>query len=101
MILKEAPAGAEVIDLVAARAARAEVRKDAPARLVKVTAGFVELAPEIDIFCAADLMEGRYKEGLSKLLADPADIEPLLAFGLSVDDLSILTEAITGRSLGE
>jgi hypothetical protein len=97
-ILSAAPKGAQVLDLGAARAARAEVRTAAgiSGRYLKLSAGFVEVRLEIAISTAFDLEEGRLREGLGALLVDPADLDPLLADGLSSSDLEELTAFITG-----
>ncbi|MFF1633974.1 hypothetical protein [Leifsonia sp. NPDC058248] len=102
-VLSEAPAGAQVLDLDAARAARAEARAAAgdPSPYIKVSGGFVAVRPEIDVLAAEDLQSGRLREGLSKLLADPADIDTLVAGGVTQADLELLTNLITGLTPGE
>lgn len=100
-ILTEAPAGAEVLDLGAARAARAEARKGQPLPVIKLSAGFVEVSPEMDVMSAEDFAAGRLREGLAKLLADPADVDELIAGGVSKDDLEQIVQFVTGNSLGE
>lgn len=102
-ILKTAPAGSQVLDLGAARAARVEARAAAgePLQLVKLDAGYVEVSPEFDVLCAEDFASGRMRAGLAKLLADPADIDALIEGGLSKDDLESLVEFVSGKSLGE
>jgi hypothetical protein len=102
-ILKTAPAGANVLDLDAARAARAEARSAAGEGLplIKVSAGYVEARAEVDLACADDFIAGRISAGLSKLLADPADVEAVLAGGISRDDLEAITNFVAGTTLGE
>lgn len=100
-ILDKAPAGAEVLDLGAARAARAEARVGKPLPVIKLTAGYVEVSPEMDVLSADDFSAGRIKEGLAKLLADPADVDVLVEGGVSKDDLEQIVQFVTGQSLGE
>ncbi|MEO6116013.1 MAG: hypothetical protein ABIP33_06475 [Pseudolysinimonas sp.] len=101
MILKEAPEGSEVLDLDGLRAARAELVKDEPGPVVKIVAGFIELKPSLDVTAAIDFSEGRFRDGLGKLLADPSDVDELIKTGFSTDDINSLTMFIAGRSLGE
>jgi len=102
-ILKVAPANAEVLDLGAARVARAEARaaegKGNP--FLKLAAGYVEVRAEIALSVAFDFKEGRLTEGLAGLLVDPADLDVVIADGLSAEDMGAITEFITGKSLGE
>lgn len=102
-ILSAAPEGARVLDLDAARAARAEARAAAGEGLplIKVSAGFVEVRAEVDLTAAEDFLAGKFREGLALLLADPADIDAVLAGGLSKDDLDAIGTFITGASAGE
>ncbi len=102
-ILSAAPEGAKVLDLDAARAARAEARAAAGESLpvIKVAAGFVPVRAEVDLECAEDFTAGRFRAGLARLLADPADVDAVLAGGLSKDDLEAITLLVTGVSLGE
>lgn len=100
-ILSEAPEGAEVIDLAAARAARAEVDATLPPVLLKIEAGFIQLKRDLDVLAAEDFTDGHIREGLAKLLADPADIDELVKRGLSKDDLQAIVNHITGSTLGE
>ena len=101
-ILKKAPEGAEVLDIAGARAARAEARAAAGvgARFIKLTAGFVEVNPEVVLAAAIDLQSERLREGLGALLVDPADVD-VLVNELTSADLEALTEFITGATLGE
>lgn len=101
-ILSAAPEGARVLDLDAARAARAEARAAAGQALpmIKVAAGFVPVRAEIDIECVEDFTAGRFRSGIARLLADPADVDVLID-GLTKDDLEIITKFVTGASLGE
>lgn len=101
MILDTAPEGANVLDLDAAREARAEAKKDEPNPVIKLQAGFVELRKEVDITAADDFKDGNLLAGLAKLLADPADVAALTKDGFSSEDLSAVTMFVSGRSLGE
>ena len=100
-VLKEAPAGAAVLDIAELRAARAEAQKDQAGPVVKVEAGYLQLKREIDVTAAIDFAAGKFRPGLEKLLEDPADVDALIAGGLSTDDINALTQFISGRSLGE
>lgn len=102
-VLTEAPEGVDIIDIDAARAARAEARaaSGGKASYVKVGAGYVELKPEVDVLSAEDFSAGRIRVGLSKILADPEDIDTLVASGISAPDLDLIIKRITGQSLGE
>lgn len=100
-VLKSAPEGADVIDLDAARAARAEAAAGTPPTLLKVSAGYIELCREIDVLAAEDFTSGKIRAGLSKLLADPADIDEVVKGGLSKPDLETIVTFITGKTLGE
>lgn len=100
---KTAPKGAHVLDLGAARAARAEARKGdgSPKSLVKLSAGYVEVQPEVDVTLLDDLVHGEVKLALSKLLADPADVDVVLADGVSAQDLQEIIGFVTGTESGE
>jgi len=102
-ILKDAPEGAKVLDLAAARAAREEARVQAGEAkpVIKLEAGFVEVNPEVDVLAAEAFTEGHIRDGLAKLLADPADIDVLVEGGLSRFDLEAIVNFITGVGLGE
>ena len=100
-ILKTAPEGAEVLDLGAARVARAEARQGKPLPVIKLSAGFVEVSAEMDVMSADDFAAGRIREGLAKLLADPTDVDELVKGGISKDDLEQIVQFVTGKSLGE
>lgn len=93
------PEGAEVIDLGAARAARAEARQTKT--YIKVSAGYIEVKPEIALETADAFTEGRVREGIEAMLADPADVDVLYKDGLSTEDLQVIVEHISGKSLGE
>jgi hypothetical protein len=101
-ILKKAPADGSVLDLGAARAARAEARAAAGkgASFIKLTVGYVELKPEIPLAVADDLVSEKVRQGLAGLLADPNDIDALLG-ELTANDVQELAAFITGASLGE
>ena len=100
-ILKTAPEGAQVLDLNAARVARAEARGGKANPVVKLAAGFVEISPEVDVIAAELLSDGHFRAGLTLILVDPTDIDALLEGGLSKDDLEALVGFITGLTLGE
>lgn len=100
-ILSAAPEGAEVLDLGAARVARAEARQGKPLPVIKLSAGYVEVSPEMDVLSADDFAAGRIRDGLAKLLADPADIDELVKGGVSKDDLEQIVQFVTANSLGE
>lgn len=101
-ILKKAPEGAAVLDLGAAHAARAEARAEAgqSRSFIKLTAGYVEVRPEVPLIAALDLQEEKIREGLAGLLSDPADVDELLK-EITAQDVEALTGFITGSSLGE
>lgn len=100
-IRTEAPEGARVLDLEAARAARAEARVGQPLPVVKLSAGYIDVKPEIDLLCVEDLKAGRFREGLARLLADPDDVDTLLSSGLTDADALLLTKFVTGQEPGE
>ncbi len=102
-ILAAAPEGAQVLDVEAARAARAEARAAAGQGnpFIKVAAGFIEVRPEVDIESAENFLAGRLREGLAKLLIDPADVDVVLAGGLSRADLDAIGEFVMGATSGE
>jgi hypothetical protein len=102
-VLTEAPAGAKVLDLGAAQAARQEARAAAgePNPVIKLTAGYVEMKSEIPLVAAVDLNAGDLRGGLGGLLSDPADVDVLLS-GITATDVSDLVQFITGSlTLGE
>jgi hypothetical protein len=101
-ILKKAPEGSQVLDLGAARAARAEARAAAGEgdSYIKLSAGYVQVLPEVPISVAVILETGDIKAGLAGLLADPADIDALLV-ELTSNDVEALVKFITGTPLGE
>lgn len=102
-ILTEAPEGAKVLDLEAGRAARAEQRaKDGQGNpYLKLAAGYVEVKAEFALSTAFDFKNEDIEGGLRGLLADPADLEAVLADGLTAQDLEALTKFVTGATLGE
>ena len=102
-ILKKAPEGAEVLDLGAARAARAEARAASGqgASFLKFGAGYVEVKPEFALSVAFDFKAENIQEGLAGLLVDPADLDALLKDGLTAQDLEGITAFISGSMLGE
>ena len=99
MILNTAPDGAKVLDLSAAHIARAEATVQA--RVIKISAGYVEVRNEIDVFAADDFFQNRIRDGLAKLLKDPADIDEIVKFGLTSSDLELLTDFVLGKTPGE
>lgn len=101
-ILKQAPKGSEVLDLGAARAARAEARAAAGKgrSFIKLTVGYVEVKPEIPLSVADDLVNEKVREGLAGILADPDDVAALLG-EITQNDVEELAAFITGTSLGE
>lgn len=103
MILKTAPEGAEVLDLGAARVARAEARaaEGKAASFIKLSSGFVEVKAEMPIDVAFKFAAEDIRGGLADLLADPSDLDVLLADGVSAQDLAEITKFIAGASLGE
>ena len=98
-ILSETPEGAKVLDLAAARVARAEARGEKS--YLKLNAGFVEVQPEVALAAADAFVAGDIKKGVSLLVADPADADLLIADGLTAEDLEAIIEHISGKSLGE
>lgn len=101
-ILSEAPAGADVLDLNAAHAARAEARAAAgkASQYIKISAGYVEVRPEVPLGAAVDLQSQKIREGLAGLLVDPTDVDALLG-DITAQDVEALTGFITGSTLGE
>ncbi|MET4780808.1 hypothetical protein [Glaciihabitans sp. UYNi722] len=100
-ILEKAPEGAQVLDLGAARAARAEARVGQPRSVIRLSVGFVELKAELDVLCAEDFAASRISDGLRRVVADPADLAELVKGGLTAEDLQAIVEFVTGNSLGE
>lgn len=102
-ILKDAPAGAQVFDLDAARAARAEARAASGAGnpFLKLAAGYVEAKAEVPLTAMDDFTAGNLSDGLAALVVDPADVQSLLADGLTTDDVAAILKFITGADSGE
>lgn len=102
-ILTEAPAGAQILDLGAARAARAEARVAAGEGnpYLKLAAGYVAVKAEFALTVAFDFKREDIEAGLAGLLVDPADLDALLADGLTAEDLKEITKLVTGTSLVE
>lgn len=98
-ILDSIPEGAQVIDLDKARIARAEARESKT--FVKLSAGYVEVKPEIALESAEAFEAGRVREGIQALLVDPADVDVLYKDGLSAEDLAVIVEHVSGKTLGE
>lgn len=100
-IRTEAPAGANVLDIDAARAARAEARADSGGTFLKLDAGYVEVKAEVPLAAMDDFQSGEITRGLTALFADPADVPTVVASGLTTDDVSEILKFITGVDLGE
>jgi hypothetical protein len=102
-IISELPKGAEVLDLEAARVARAEARSEQGLGkpFIKITAGYIEVQPEIPLEAAFKLGENDIRAGLSLILADPKDLDELLTAGVSAQDLEAIVNFVTGKPLGE
>ena len=102
-ILTKAPEGGNVIDLSAARAARAEARalSGETSTFLKLDAGYVEMKAEIALNVIVDFLDNRIKQALGGLLVDPTDVDVLLTDGISTDDFEAILEHLTGKSAGE
>ena len=102
-ILKKVPEGAQVLDLGAARVARAEARaaEGKGSIFLKLAVGFVEVKPEFAVTVAFDFKDERIKEGLEGVLVDPADVDALFADGLTGQDMEAISQFIAGKPLGE
>lgn len=102
-ILLEIPSGARSLDLGAARAARAEARAAAGEGnpFLKLSAGYVEVKSEFALTVAFAFKNEDLEGGLAGMLVDPADVDALLADGLSAQDLTEITKFVSGASLGE
>ena len=100
-IVKKEPKGAKIFDLPAARAARAEARVGEPAVFLKLTAGYVEIKPELDIFVIEELLQGQVKPALVRLFVDPKDADELLKEGICDADMKAIFEFAAGKELGE
>ena len=98
-ILSEAPKGAEILDLGAARAARAEARSGQP--YIKLSAGYVPANAEVRIDTAFLIDQGDVKGTLACLVTDPDDVEALLKDGLTAQDIQAIMQWITGLTVGE
>jgi hypothetical protein len=98
-IIKNLPDGASVIDLGAARVARAEAKE--AKSYIKLAAGFIQVKTEIPLEVAFAFEEGRILDGLASMLADPADADSLIKDGLTAEDLEVIIGHVSGKSLGE
>ena len=98
-ILSDAPKGADVLDLGAARAARAEARASAP--YIKLSAGYVQANAEVRIDTALMVDQGDVRGVLTALVIDPSDVDVLLEDGLTAQDIQAILQWITGLSMGE
>lgn len=103
MIRQDAPDGAAVLDLGAARAARQEARaKDGGGNpYLKLAAGYVEVKAEVPISAIDDMQAGHLSAGVGKLVADPDDLDLLLADGLTDDDIGAILSFLAGGAAGE
>lgn len=101
-IISNLPEGANVLDLDAARVARAEARaKDGKGwPFLKLSAGYVAVHAEIPVAAAFLFGEQKIREGLQLVLVDPEDID-LLWEDLTAEDMNEIANFITGKSLGE
>jgi hypothetical protein len=92
-ILSKAPEGAKVLDLGAARSARAEVRaaEGQGNPVIKLAAGYVEVRPEISISIASAFENNDIRGGLAGLLVDPADVDALFDDGLTAQDMEAVS----------
>lgn len=101
-ITTDAPKDAAVIDLGAARKARAEERakQGVPETYIKLDAGYVPVKAEFTLALVENLKDGDIRAAILDLLADPADVDTLLASGLSAQDVNVIVSHI-GNSLGE
>ena len=100
-LIQKAPEGAKVLDLPSARLARAEARVGEPSSYIKLTAGYVEIKAELDVLVVGDLLNAKIKEALTRLFADPLDVDVVMAEGISDTDLQAIFEFASGKSLGE
>ena len=102
-LLKKAPAGANVLDLGAARLSRAEIRagKGEGDPYLKLAAGYVQVKTEIPLIAAFLFQAEKIEAGLKEMLVDPGDVQALLDDGLTANDLDELGQFISGKSLGE
>lgn len=98
-ILKDAPEGAQVLDLNAARVARIEALGSKS--FIKLTAGFIETKAEVPISAAFAINTGDIAGALGQLLADPTDVDALIADGLTSGDIEAITIFIAGKPVGE
>jgi hypothetical protein len=97
-ILKDAPEGAQVLDLNAARAARIELSSKS---FIKLTAGYIETKAEVPLSAAFAINTGDIAGALGQLLADPTDVDALIADGLTSGDIEAITIFIAGKPVGE
>jgi hypothetical protein len=102
-IVADLPNDADVLDLGAARKARAEVRaaEGKGSLFLKLSAGYVEVHPEVPLDAAIRFQAEDLKGGLGMMLVDPADADVLFAEGLTATDLKEIVEFASGKSLGE
>lgn len=99
-ILKSVAEGSETLDLGAARSARIEARGDVK-RYIKLTAGYVEVLPEIPLSAGILFKNQDIQGGLAGMLLDPTDADLILKDGLTDDDLTAIAVFMSGKSLGE
>lgn len=98
-IVSELPKDAQVLDLGAARVARAEARTTKS--FIKLAAGYVETVAEIPVAAAFLVEQGDIVGALSAFLADPADLDALVKDGLTTSDVEEITAFIAGKTVGE
>jgi hypothetical protein len=70
------------------------------ASYVKVSAGYIEVQPEIPLAAAYEMKAENFEEGLALMLVDPADAK-LLWPTLTAEDFDALINFVTGKTLGE
>jgi hypothetical protein len=57
--------------------------------------------PELALDVTDKFKTGDIKGGLAEILVDPADVDPLLAAGLTSADVLGIVEFVSGTALGE
>jgi hypothetical protein len=100
-LVKKVPFGAEILDLVGARTARAEARAGQALPHIKIAGGYIPIQPEFDLTSSEALLKGDVRLGLERLLADPADVDLIMNGGLTGEDLSAIVKFVVGKTVGE